>query len=305
MPETITLDEQTGVRWTHVDISQAADRDWLENGAGLGEEALELLRLPRRLSRRDYFDGGVVVTLCFVDLADPFARDAVRSLALVVRSESVITVGNGTGAIAKDVERAWRRGTVSVGTPLELLAALVVEFAKRLEPFVAGISEDADDIEDDLLAGEAVRPIETLDGIRRKISRLRRYVAAIQNVLGLITADPTVVTGREDSEALAAATDYIARHAETLANCQERTELLHDKIENELAREMAKATYNLTIVATVFLPLTFITGLLGMNVSGIPEAHDPWGFWVVFGVLVAIAAAAWWALQRKSRARVG
>jgi zinc transporter len=56
---------------------------------------------------------------------------------------------------------------------------------------------------------------------------------------------------------------------------------------------MARVTYNLTIVATVFLPLTFMTGLLGINVGGIPESHNPWGFWTVCIVLTVFAVISW------------
>ena len=45
----------------------------------------------------------------------------------------------------------------------------------------------------------------------------------------------------------------------------------------------------ISIVALVFLPLTFITGLLGMNVDGIPYAHQPWAFWGVTGVCLFLA----------------
>lgn len=48
----------------------------------------------------------------------------------------------------------------------------------------------------------------------------------------------------------------------------------------------------LTILATVFLPLRFVTGLLGINVARIPDAHDPLGFWVVGGFLLAVALLA-------------
>jgi zinc transporter len=53
-------------------------------------------------------------------------------------------------------------------------------------------------------------------------------------------------------------------------------------------------------VAFIFLPLTFITGLLGMNVEGIPYAHSHWSFWgvVIFCVLVGIAVLAWFVRKR-------
>jgi zinc transporter len=50
------------------------------------------------------------------------------------------------------------------------------------------------------------------------------------------------------------------------------------------------ATYRFTWVATVFLPLSFLTGLLGINAAGIPGAHDPLAFWLVCSVFCVIAA---------------
>ena len=56
---------------------------------------------------------------------------------------------------------------------------------------------------------------------------------------------------------------------------------------------MDTVTYRLTLVATVFLPATFVTGLLGINVAGIPGTHDPYAFWLVclFLILVAIVSS--------------
>jgi len=51
-------------------------------------------------------------------------------------------------------------------------------------------------------------------------------------------------------------------------------------------------------VATVFLPLTFVTGLLGMNVAGIPADHNPTGFWFVSGLLLGIGILSWSVLNR-------
>jgi hypothetical protein len=50
----------------------------------------------------------------------------------------------------------------------------------------------------------------------------------------------------------------------------------------------------------VFLPLSFITGLLGMNVGGIPDEHNPLGFWLVTGLSILIAVVAWSWLRRQT-----
>ena len=66
---------------------------------------------------------------------------------------------------------------------------------------------------------------------------------------------------------------------------------MHEQITDLRAEMIDTRALLISIVALVFLPLTFLTGLLGMNVNGIPFAHEPWAFAGVVGVCVAMAAA--------------
>jgi zinc transporter len=128
-----------------------------------------------------------------------------------------------------------------------------------------------------------------LNAFRREVFRVCRYLSPFQTLLNLIVSDPTINASDEERRALEGAAELLARYLNSLEDCRQRTLLLHDLIEARVSQTMARATYNLTIVATVFLPLTFITGLLGMNVAGIPESHAPWGFWIVVGILLVLA----------------
>ena len=69
--------------------------------------------------------------------------------------------------------------------------------------------------------------------------------------------------------------------AEELEAVRERAALLHEQITDLRAEQIDQRALYIAVVAFIFLPLTFITGLLGMNVQGIPYAHEPWAFWGV------------------------
>ena len=68
-----------------------------------------------------------------------------------------------------------------------------------------------------------------------------------------------------------------------------RVQLILSQLRNRDSSRLEKTIHQLTLVATVFLPLSFITGLLGINVGGIPDEHNPAGFWIVCGLLIAVA----------------
>ena len=76
------------------------------------------------------------------------------------------------------------------------------------------------------------------------------------------------------------AADRFARMAEELEAVRERAALLHEQLTDLRAEQIESARCCISIVAFIFLPLTFITGLLGMNVEGIPYAHDAHGLLV-------------------------
>ena len=87
----------------------------------------------------------------------------------------------------------------------------------------------------------------------------------------------------------ASAADRAARMAEELESIRERAAVMHDALTDLRAEQIDQRSLTIAVVAMVFLPLTFITGLLGMNVEGIPDAKDPKAFWEVIGLCLLIA----------------
>ena len=88
--------------------------------------------------------------------------------------------------------------------------------------------------------------------------------------------------------------------AEELEAVRERAALLHEQLTDLRAEQIDKRALLISVVAFIFLPLTFITGLLGMNVDGIPYAHSPWAFWgvVTLCVLIGFGVLGWFVRRR-------
>ena len=82
--------------------------------------------------------------------------------------------------------------------------------------------------------------------------------------------------------------DRISRYVEDLEANRDRAAVTQEELATRLAESMNRISYLLTIVAAVFLPLGFLTGLLGINVGGIPLAEDTRGFVIICGVLLVI-----------------
>ncbi|NEL74339.1 MAG: zinc transporter ZntB, partial [Xanthomonas perforans] len=101
----------------------------------------------------------------------------------------------------------------------------------------------------------------------------------------------------DDRLHLSAAADRAARMAEEVDSIRERAALIHETLTDLRAEQLDQRSLQIAIVAMVFLPLTFVTGLLGMNVEGIPFAKEPWAFAGVVGLcaLMSMGIVAWFA----------
>ena len=292
--------EIPAISWTDFDTSSAVDRDWLAAQSDLDEETKAQLLIPVTVNRREILGDGVLVSLRSSSVEQPSDTKSLVSLKIFLNRGRVITA-RSEKVMALDDLRDRLDGGKGPSTSLEFLAFVAACMAERLEGIILDISEDTDDLEDQLLEENITPQLESLSVLRRRIYRTRRQLASLKLVLTLIASDPSLELSKAESRALIKSSEHVGGHLEGLEDCRVRAEILQDQIEGRLSVNMSRSSYNLTIVATVFLPLTFVTGLLGMNVAGIPEAHDPWGFWTVCGALTLFAAACWAGLHWRMR----
>jgi len=110
-------------------------------------------------------------------------------------------------------------------------------------------------------------------------------------MVSFISSQPGSVIDGALGDELEGIVNAVAQHQELLGLSIDRATALQDQIRDQLAHSMNRATYRFTWVATVFLPLSFLTGLLGINVAGIPGDHNPLAFWLFCGALCVIGAA--------------
>jgi zinc transporter len=162
---------------------------------------------------------------------------------------------------------------------------------------VAELGDLLDDCESDLESRNMYHLRGSIARIRAEAIAFRRFVAPDRDALAQLAQLDFDWLAEDDRLHIREAADRFARMAEELEAVRERAALLHEQLTDLRAEEIDQRSLLISIVAFIFLPLTFITGLLGMNVKGIPYADEPWAFWGVCGLCVAIGVLvlAWFA----------
>jgi zinc transporter len=296
-PLFVKLDSAGEATWIDVDLQDATQREWILSDAKLSKHVQDHLLESVKMTRRESINGGLLVSLLGFRIGEKGSvSNELNSVRIWIEESRIITVRSGPNAAVDELRKivSVEEGPSSV---FELLAFFVTSHIKRLESQISDISLKTDSFEEQILAQKSEPRMDDLNSLRRETLRLRRQLVPVRGILRLMLSDQALNLGDSQKRPLSTAAEHIGEYLENLEDCRERADLLRDQMEAQLSTMMTRVTYNLTVVATIFLPLSFITGLLGINVAGIPEGHNPVGFWIVCAFLVAVAFVTWWAMR--------
>jgi zinc transporter len=171
------------------------------------------------------------------------------------------------------------------------VAMLINLLFARMAPVVTSLGEEMDDIEESVIDGSPDMLREQIVSIRKKSIIFRRYMAPQRDLIKALVDGDIHWIDAVTIRRLIEAQDDITRFIEELDSIRERAQIVNDEIGNMLTERLNGNMYALSVVAAIFLPLGFLTGLLGINIAGIPGAENPWAFLIFCGLLTGLVAA--------------
>ncbi len=286
-----------GVLWLHFNYGQPRIHEWLEGRCGLDPVVVEAL-IAEDARPRSFTDGDrLFVVLRGLNLNPGAELLDMVSVRAWIEPGRIITVRQRKVMAVEDVRQALYGGTGprDAGT---FLVQLCGRLTQRIAMAVSQV-EEQEDAAEDLVVQEGSRRLRpVLSDLRRRLINLRRYLAPQRQVISQFQSDQLSWLGAEHKSRLREIADRVTRYVEDLDAARERAAVAQDELESRLAEQLNRNMYVLSVVAAIFLPLSLLTGLLGINVLGIPGADNPYGFYVVCGCLAVIAAAQIWFFRR-------
>ena len=207
------------------------------------------------------------------------------SLRMWITAGRILTVRHRRVMAVTDVRRQLEGGTGPHNSG-ELVAELAERLSERMEPVLADLEDRTDDLEVGIVTSFGGESQSSLGEIRREAVALRRYLAPQREALERLKETASQAFDPSSRHALVEAANRVMRYVEDLDSIRERAQVMHDEIAGRVAEKLNRTMYLLSVIALIFLPLTFFTGLLGINVGGIPLQSEL-GFGVVTAILVA------------------
>jgi zinc transporter len=158
-----------------------------------------------------------------------------------------------------------------------------------MDGVISDLGDKVDNLEQESLEHRAGLRPQLMD-LRRKTILLRRYISPQREALSALSAIGESIVDADAKDILRETVDRVTRLVEELDAVRDRCAILGDQLIDQRAEEMNRHMMALSVVAAIFLPLGFLTGLLGVNVAGIPGADAPFAF-PAFCVLLAVLGA--------------
>ena len=278
---------EQGLLWIHLDSTITEAQSWLKEKSGLSALTCDSLLDRETRPRNIQTDDGLLVILRGVNCNPGAEPDDMVAIRMLFTDQRIISIRFRIVRAIQDVRNNIEAGTGPCSAA-EFLVMVAERIADRMGDVVSELDDNVGALEDSVLTADSHELRSELADLRRTSISLRRYIAPQRDVLTRLLTDRIgwlVDTNRAHLREVAERT---ARFVDDIDSARERATVTQEELNNRMSEQMNKAMYLLSIVAAIFLPLGLLTGLLGINVGGIPGAEFKWAFALVTAVLFLI-----------------
>lgn len=213
-----------------------------------------------------------------------------EQISFILKGNVLVTFQERTGDVFDGVRKRIREGKGNVrkrGADY-LLYALLDNVVDNYFVVLESFGEKLDDLETELLENPNKNTLtkrhnfrrETL-GLRRTVYPLREMVAAFEKLEEPLFSHNNKVFTRD-------LYDHAIKVIETVEIYRDMTSSLLDLYINSVSNKMNEIMKVLTIMTSLFIPLSFIAGVYGMNFDNMPELHHKYGYYIVWGVMIVV-----------------
>lgn len=289
--------DQSQTVWQHLDLTQPESEAWIINQSELDDAIISALCAEETRPRSFKTNDGVLVVLRGVNMNPGHDPEDMVAIRVWLEKNRIVSVRRRPMMSVEDIVIDLNKGQ-GPGSSGEFLTELVDKLADRIGDFVNRIDQELSDIEDTLedIAPEKLRA--TLGSLRRQIAVVRRYLAPQRDALDRLNRIDTQIFNDRDRQRLRDESDRVSRYLEDLDLARERAVVLQEAFLAQIAQQQNSRMYMISILSAIFLPLGFLTGLLGINIGGMPGANNADAFWIFLLMLVVIVALQFWLLRK-------
>ena len=284
--------------WLHLDYGNPEAARWLLQTPLLGEAAREALLGQSNRPKLVRMGETVLLILRGINHNKDHRPEEMVALRIYITPDLIISSRRRPLLSEKDVFEQLTLGG-GADTPADWLVEICDALTDRAGEFVEELHDQILDLEEMVLMRD-LPPNGRLARIRKQLIMIRRYLSPQRDLVARLANEKISWLDEDDRRRLLDIADRLRRWLDDLDAGVARTAVLADEINNLMAEATNRRAYQMSVMALLFLPASFLTGLFGINLGGMPGAESPTAFWVFCGSLLALATGlAVWLKHRR------
>ena len=277
------------VLWVHLCRTRPGVAEWLEE-LGIPEPTRELLTSDDTRPRAFREGNTLVATMRGINFNPGAEPEDMLSMQLWCDGKRLVTLRRDPLQTPRHVLRMIDRREAGPNDCGALITELAEAMITRMSRAIIDMNDHIDELEARDPEDDPEAMLSKISSIRRNCLGLKRHMGPMHEALEAISRYAPPWFEDHDRREISESIDRLKRYLDDLDISKESAVVLQDDIRSRAVAGSERATYMLTIVAGIFLPLGFLTGLLGINVGGMPGVESGDAFWIVTGVCLAIIA---------------
>lgn len=282
--------------WVHIDRGAPELKPWLRDTLGLSEPTIEALTADTKRPRSFRDGNAVAAVLRGIGTGGSAGKGDLTSMQLWADAHHVVTLRRHRVHAAGDVldEVDANDDVTSAG---DLVARLLEETVARIGDVIADMNDQLDQVEDADPDPSEDR-ITAIAALRRQGLTMKRHLSPQQAALIAVGRDAPAWFSDANRAVVRDTVDQLHRFLDDIDVVTQSAVVLQDDLNARAAAQTNRTSYVLSIVAAVFLPLSFLVSMFSTSLAGMPGTKDPSSYWILCGVLSVLVAGQLVAFRR-------
>ena len=286
--------------WVHIDYTDVENQEWLKKqklSPAVLENLLDSDTTPRYFKDKK----GALIVMRGINVNEN-AEDDMITLHIWMTKNRLLTLSHRSLPTIAQISQDFKQGKGPVSIS-DCFVKLAHQMIARIENTLVEINDEGDTLEDAIITEKRIfRDADLrqrLSVLRHKIVGIRRYLVPQRDMMVKLIGDSSLNLF-EDSEIQQL--QEVARDLSAIVSeldfARDHSSVTQEELDSKTNISMSQTMYVMSLIMVVFTPLTFLTGLLGANVGGIPFGAHPDGFLIVTIILIVCACLQMWIIKK-------
>lgn len=290
------------VTWINIDgLHDTSLMTELGEQFGLHSLLLDDVLNTRHRPKLEEFDEHLLLMLKVLGLNETGHTLMSEQVSLVLGRNWLITFQEEEGDLFDIIRRRLRehKGSVRKLGADYLLYRLIDTVVDNYFVITEHFSEATESLEERVLEDSSSEILQEIQDLKKLLLALRKAVSPLREAVSALYKEEFVFIAEHTNRYLRDVYDHIIQLGESIETQRDLLAGIMDLYLSGISNRMNKVMQVLTIIATIFIPLTFIAGIYGMNFDHIPELHWRFSYFVLWGVFLAVGLVMFIFFRRK------